>query len=88
MAAEAQQNRACLNVYFTRNKYAICVMGQAITPTFCAARGMAAAAMNADAMGQAMYDAAEAGDTTEVERLLGAGAPVNWFNSSNVSALG
>ena len=41
---------------------------------------MAAAAMSDDAMGKALWDAAEAGNTGEVTRLLKAGAPVNWSN--------
>ena len=41
---------------------------------------MAAAAMSDDAMGKALWDAAEAGNTGEVSRLLEAGAPVNWEN--------
>ena len=39
---------------------------------------MAAAAMSNAAMGKALWDAAEAGNTGEVTRLLEAGAPVNW----------
>ena len=39
---------------------------------------MAAAAMSDADMGKALWDAAEAGKTGEVTRLLEAGAPVNW----------
>ena len=38
----------------------------------------AAAAMSVADMGQALWGAAEAGDTGEVTRLLEAGAPLNW----------
>ncbi|KAA0163168.1 hypothetical protein FNF28_04395 [Cafeteria roenbergensis] len=41
---------------------------------------MAAAAMSDAEMGQALWDAAGAGKTGEVTRLLEAGAPVNWAN--------
>ena len=47
-------------------------------PTTCAAEAMAAAAMSDAAMGKALWDAAGAGNTGEVARLLEAGAPVNW----------
>ena len=39
---------------------------------------MAAAAMGDADMGKALWDAAGAGNTGEVARLLEAGAPVNW----------
>ncbi|KAA0147684.1 hypothetical protein FNF29_07236 [Cafeteria roenbergensis] len=41
---------------------------------------MAAAALSRGDMGRALWDAAGAGNTGEVTRLLGEGAPVNWAN--------
>ena len=46
-------------------------------PTACAVEAMAAAAMSDADMGKALWDAAEAGKTGEVTRLLEAGAPLN-----------
>ncbi len=45
---------------------------------------MAAAAMIDDDMGKALWDAAEAGNTGEVARLLEAGAPANWADEVRV----
>lgn len=50
---------------------------------------MAAAAMSADELGQALYNAAKVGDDTELTTLLDKGALVNWKHpgSSKVSLL-
>ena len=50
---------------------------------------MAAAAAMIDAdMGKALWDAAGAGNTGEVTRLLEAGAPVNWAAQVSTGACG
>ena len=49
---------------------------------------MAAAAMSDDDMGKALWDAADAGNTGEVTRLLEAGAPVNWADGVSTGACG
>ena len=65
----AAEPRACSDARRSR--------GGALLTTW-AVEAMAAAAMSDDAMGKALWDAAEAGNTGEVTRLLKAGAPVNW----------
>ncbi len=50
---------------------------------------MAAAAAMSDAdMGKALFEAAAAGNTGEVTRLLEAGAPVNWAGGVSMGACG
>ena len=50
---------------------------------------MAAAAAMIDAdMGKALFEAAAAGNTGEVARLLEAGAPVNWADRVSMGACG
>ena len=49
---------------------------------------MAAAAMSDDDMGKALWDAADAGNTSEVTRLLEAGAPANWADRVSTGACG
>ncbi len=47
-------------------------------PTACAVEAVAAVAMSENQTGKALLDAASAGNTGEVTRLLEAGVPVNW----------
>ena len=49
------------------------------------AEGMAAPAVDAEAMGPAHWEAAKGGNTAEARSLLDAGAPVDWRNFKQVS---
>ncbi len=48
----------------------------------------AAAAMSAADMGKELWEAAGAGNTGEVARLLDAGVPVNWTGGVSMGACG
>ncbi len=49
------------------------------------AEDMAAPAVNVDAMGAALWEAANEGATAEARRLLDAGAPCDWKHAAAVS---
>ena len=46
---------------------------------------MATPAMDENAMANALWQSAKAGNTAEASRLLDAGAPVDWKNITSVS---
>ncbi len=50
------------------------------------AEDMAAPAVNVDAMGAALWEAAKDGNSAEARRLLDDGAPLEWKNTADVSS--